>query len=338
LAPLWRTGHATVLMVWLQILFIHFTNAAYEDGHAEPRYPAWLKAVLRVAAFALPVYAVLCAYSLGLRVEQHGWTVARVWGAIAIFFVALYGVSYSVTALRRSPWMGGMARINTVMAGVVALVLMLAASPVLDPKRLSANSQVGLLGSGKVSPEKFDYDYLRFDLDRYGRTALAELAKDANADTARLAAAALEKKSRPMSPMVHPNPVLSKEQLAKRIELYPSGTALDPLFVDYLEVAVKERTFQPPFCLVLTNQEACLMLALDIDGDGQAEILSLSSYPQVVYGKRDGKWERVGILVGGAFSPAQLKALLRESNFKTEPPRWLNVRIGDKRFTVQAGQ
>src|SRR5581483_11811210 len=53
-------------------LFIHFLNSAYQDGQAEPRYPEWLKLALRVAVFALPVYAALCAYSLGLRVAQHG--------------------------------------------------------------------------------------------------------------------------------------------------------------------------------------------------------------------------------------------------------------------------
>ena len=330
LAPLWKTGHATSLMLCLQLLFIYFLNAAYEDGEKEPPYPAWLKIALRVAVFGLPFYAVLCAYSLGLRVEQHGWTVTRVWGALITLIAALYGLSYAVAALRRAPWMGRVAQFNVHMAWVVAALLILVSSPVLDPRRLSTESQVARLASAKVTPDKFDYNYLRFDLGRYGTAALAELAKNSNPETARLASEALAKSAR-FAPRVTPPPA----DIAKRIEIFPPGTTLDPAFLDYLERSLKECAGDQPACLSQPRMEPCLMLALDLNRDGKPEILSLGIYPQSVYGNVDGKWTKVGNLVGGHIDRKQIEAMLRESRALTEQPQWMGVQIGAQRFTMQ---
>jgi hypothetical protein len=330
LEPLWKTGHATTLMLWLQLAFIHFLNSAYEDGQAEPRYPAWLKLVLRVAVFSLPLYAALCAYSLGLRVEQHGWTVSRVWAAVATFVAALYAIGYALAALRRSRWMQDMARVNVGMAAVVAGALLLAISPILDPRRVSASSQVERLRSGAVTAAAFDYDYLRFGLGRYGREVLAGLSKGADREIAGLASAALAKSSRyaASSP--------TAEVLASRIRLYPKGTALDPDLIKYLEEAVRSKSWEHPVCLTQTKREACLMLAADLNGDGQPEILAFDTHPQAVYSKVSGKWKKVGNLVSGHPSRQQIDRLIRESRFKTEPPAWRDVSVGEVRYTVQS--
>jgi hypothetical protein len=329
LQPLWKTGHASTLMLWLQFVFIHFLNSAYEDGQSEPRYPAWLKQVVRFAVLALPIYAALCAYSLGLRVEQHGWTMARVWAAIATFIAALYGIGYAAAALRRSPWMGRMAPVNVGTAAVVAGVLLLATSPILDPKRLSAASQAERLRAGSIAAEKFDYDYLRFELGRYGKNVLAELSKDSNKEIAGLASASLEKTSKYGQPGVPP------ELLASRIELFPAGAALDPAFIKYLEGAVKGKQWEHPSCLTQANQPACLMVALDLNGDGQPEILTFNSHPLAVYSKIDGQWRKIGNLVGSGASPLRIGALIRQSKIKVEPTAWRDVSVGEVRFTLQ---
>ncbi|HKA41108.1 MAG TPA: DUF4153 domain-containing protein [Burkholderiales bacterium] len=328
LQPLWKTGHATALMLWLQVFFIHFLNSAYEDGQAEPRYPGWLKLVLRLAIFALPIYAALCAYSLGLRVDQHGWTVSRVWAAIGTFIAALYGVGYAAAALRRSPWMARMAPINVGLAAVVAGVLLLAISPILDPKRISSRSQVERLRSGAVAPAKFDYDYLHFELGRYGKDALAMLAKDPSKEVAELAAAALDKARRYGSASMTP------EMMASRIHLHPAGTAIDPAFVKYLERAVREQRWQHPSCLSQIREEPCLMVALDLNADGSPEILTLGSYPQTVYGRVEGQWKMVGTLAGPA-NRQQAEAAIRQARVKGIPPLWLDVTVGDVRYTMQ---
>lgn len=328
LAPLWKTGHATTLMLWLQLLFIHFLNSAYQDGQAEPRYPDWLKLALRMAVFALPMYAALCAYSLGLRVAQHGWTVSRVWAAIATFLAAAYGISYAVAAIRRTPWLGRLGVINVALAPLVAAVLLLTSTPLLDPKRISAESQLARLRAGSVTAAKFDYDYLRFELGRAGRAALEELSRDRDADIARLAAATLAKTHRYQPAMVAYD---DSRAIAARIELLPPGTALDPRFVGYLQGALKVRPYDHPTCLRLMNGKPCVLLAVDLDGDGEPELVTIAgSYPLTVYGRSGGEWQRIGVLTG---TPDERLARLGE--FRTAAPAWREVVIGDKHFVVQ---
>jgi hypothetical protein len=329
LQPLWKTGLASSLMLWLQFLFIYFLNAAYEDGQSEPRYPAWLKLAVRVATFALPVYAALCAYSLGLRVEQYGWTVARAWGAIGTFIMAAYAIGYAVAALRRSPWMGRIAPINVAIALMLIIVLLLATSPLLDPRRVAADSQVARLRAGTVTAAKFDYDYLRFELGRYGKDALAELARDANQEIAGLAAAALAKTQR------HGEAGVPAEMIATRIELMPAGARLDPDFIQFLQAGAREKPSEHPRCLTQAKQDACLMLALDLNGDGRAEILTLNSYPNVVYSRVDGKWKGVAVLTGPLVKREPLEKAIGQGRVKAAPAPWQDLRIGDERYAVE---
>jgi Domain of unknown function (DUF4153) len=331
LSPLWKTGYATTLMLWLQLLLVHFLNSAYEDGQGEPRYPAWLKLAVRIAVLTLPVYAALCAYSLGLRVEQHGWTVSRVWGGIVTFLAALYAIGYAAAALRRSPWMGRVAPVNIGMAAVVAAVLLLAVSPILDPKRLSVESQLGRLRAGRIAAAKFDYDYLRFEAGRYGRDALAELSKSADKEIAGLASASLAKTAR-----YSPQPGVPPQLLASRIELYPAGASLDPALVAYLQDAVKTRAWEHPSCLTQLKQPACLMFALDLNGDGVPEILTFNAFPQAVYSKAGGQWKKIGNLAGGSHANTpQIAALIRQSKINVEPSVWRDVSVGEARFVLQ---
>jgi hypothetical protein len=279
--------------------------------------------------FALPVYAALCAYSLGLRVEQHGWTVARVWAAIATFLAAAYGVGYAAAALRASPWMGRMARVNVGMAAMVAGVLLLATSPILDPKHLSAASQSARLRAGNISAQKFDYDYLRFELGRYGKSVLEDLSGNPDKEIARLASASLARTAR------YNRSGVPLAALASRIELYPPGAVLDPALIKYWEEAVRTRQWEQPFCLYAASQPQCLMVALDLNGDGVPEILTFNTSPQAVYGKVDGAWRRIGDLAGsGGPRQPDIADMIRQSKIKVEPTAWSDVSVGGTRFVL----
>jgi hypothetical protein len=334
LQPLWDTGHATALMLVLQVLFIKFVNAAFGDGQNEPRYPGWLKIALRAAVLSLPVYAALCTYSLGLRIAQHGWTVSRIWAAAATLVIAIYGIGYAASALRwRGRWMAGMAQVNIAMAFVIVGVLFLLNGPALDPRRLSAESQLARLHSGTISVKRFDYDYLRFNLGRYGLDALARLAKDADNDVSALASAALARQRH------YGDGTATAAVIASRIELKPDGAVLDPAFIKYLEDALNARQAgehpQHPFCLTHPHTEMCLMLALDLNGDGEPEMLALNSYPQVVYSKSGGQWNNVGMLSGGKnLTSRQFRDLINDSRFGAKARLWSDVCIGDACYTV----
>lgn len=176
LAPLWGTGRATLLMLTLQLLMILFLNAVYQTGDDEAPYPRWLREGVTVAVALLPVYAVLSAYALYLRIGQHGWSVDRFWAMLSALVIGLYACGYSVASFRsRTSWMEWMSPINVGMAEVVILLMILVNTPLLDPKGITLQSQWNRLMRGAVSPEQFDYNYLR-SLGTQGFNAIGRLA------------------------------------------------------------------------------------------------------------------------------------------------------------------
>ncbi len=330
LAPLWKTGHATFLMLWLQVFLLFFFNAAYQDGAQPPSYPRWLQVALRIAVLAVPVYAALSAYSLSLRIAQHGLSVDRIWAALLIAVVALYGTGYVFAAFRDGPWMASIGRVNTAMAWVVVGLILAVNSPLLEPKRLAAADQLSRLLAGRVPAAKFDYDYLRFNLGVFGDRALRQLAAGPAGhpeagEIKRMASASLTKARR--WDQVEP-PV----DLAGHIEVLPSGASLDPDLVTYFRQQADSAAGAGPVCLRVPRV-ACVMLVVDLDGDGVAEIVSVNGFPMNVYARTAAGWSRVGELRGDSYAwdPRWLDSL-RTGAPRVVPSRWQTLEIGGRRL------
>jgi hypothetical protein len=329
LEPLWKTRHATFLMLWLQVFLLFFVNAAFQDGTQEPPYPGWLRAALRAAVLTVPVYGSLCAYSLWLRIEQHGLSVDRIWAALFVLVAALYGVGYAYAAFRDGPWMARVGRVNTAMAWVLALLIVAVNSPLLEPKRLAAADQLSRLLDGRVAAARFDYDYLRFNLGVFGNRALERLAAGVpghaeRADIERRASAALAKARRwDQSP---PPP-----DLARFIEVLPSGAELDPDLVSFWRGEAEKPAGAGLVCLRAPNVP-CVVLQIDLDGDGVNEVASVNGLPFNVYAQTDSGWRRVGELRGDGYpNPIWLDSV-RASTPRVTPPRWHTVELGGRRF------
>jgi hypothetical protein len=112
---------------------------------------------------------VLAAYALWLRIGQYGLTPDRVFAAAYLVVAAGFTVGYAVAALRPGAWMKTLEPTNLIMAAVSVLLLIALFTPIADPARLSVGSQVKRLETGKVAPDKFDFQFLRFEGGRYGR-------------------------------------------------------------------------------------------------------------------------------------------------------------------------
>jgi hypothetical protein len=332
LAPLWKTGHATFLMLWLQVFLLFFFNAAYQDGVNPPPYPAWLRVALRVACVAVPVYASLCVYSLSLRIAQHGLSVDRVWALLFTAVIGLYGAGYAFAALRDGPWMARLGSVNTAMAGVLAVLIVAVVTPLLEPKRLAAADQVSRLLAGKVPAAKFDYDYLRFNLGVFGDRALRRLAAGPgghaeSAEIARRASATLAKSSRWEDPGPPPD-------LAAAIEVLPRGAALDPELLAFFRRQADSSAGAGLICLRVSGL-ACVVLIVDLDGDGVEEVASVNGFPMNVYQRSAGGWRRVGELreeMGQVYgSPLWLDSI-RSMPARATPSRWHVLEAGGRRL------
>jgi hypothetical protein len=331
LEPLWKTRHATFLMLWLQVFLLFFVNAAFQDGTQEPPYPAWLRMALRAAVVTVPVYGSLCAYSLWLRIEQHGLSVDRIWAALFVLVAALYGLGYAYAAFRDGPWMTRVGWVNTAMAWVLVLLIVAVNSPLLEPKRIAAADQLSRLLDGRVSAARFDYDYLRFNLGVFGTRALRRLAQGVpghpdSAEIVRLASASLAKERRwDQSP---PPP-----DLARAIEVLPRGTELDPELVNFWRAEADKPAGAGLVCLRAPNVP-CVVLQVDLDGDGTDEVASVSGMPLNVYARSDSGWRRVGELRGDGYPDPRWLDSVRASFPRVAPSRWSTLTIGGRQLQL----
>ncbi|MDX1757745.1 MAG: DUF4153 domain-containing protein [Marinobacter sp.] len=176
LEKIWNTGQAALLMMWLALVLLFFFNAALGGEPDRPAYPPWLLALVLLAVALLPLLSLLAAWALGLRIEQYGLTVDRLWAATIQLLVAGFTVSYSVLVIwKRGRVVPAIQGANKTLALLVAGVLLLVNTPVADMRAWAASSQANRLLTGAVSEEEFDYGYLRFELGAYGVRELRRL-------------------------------------------------------------------------------------------------------------------------------------------------------------------
>lgn len=176
LQPLWDTGFSAALMLWLAAVLLYFFNAVTAE-HEQPFDKAsWLGRLIVLALLLLPVTVLLAGWSLGLRIDQYGLTLGRLWGAFVTLFIGLFSIGYAALVLiDRRLALTRFRRWNTLVGATLASALILVHTPLLDFHKWSVQSQVARLENGTTETEDFDALYLRFNLGAYGTKALKSL-------------------------------------------------------------------------------------------------------------------------------------------------------------------
>jgi len=225
-------------------------------------------AVSRVTRqLALVPIVAMAAYALGLRVDQHGWTTDRIIAAACTLIAACYALGYTWAALSRGRWLKRLERCNLVTAFVILGVLVALFTPIADPARLSVASQLAQLQSGKVTIDKFDFAYLRFQGARYGKHALEALKAQTQGADGDLVRRRIDQ----VLAMKHPwegSPTLARTvaELTANIAVYPEGRVLPAGFMER-NWSVEPEHWSLPRCL--TNRGVkCEAYLLDLKGDG----------------------------------------------------------------------
>ena len=124
-------------------------------------------------ALILPVPAVLGCYAIWLRVAQYGWTPNRVITAVLAVLGLGYGLLYAVAVLRGAGWMARIRQGNTTMALALMAVAALLLTPILNPERIAANSQLARFIRGQTGVEALE----PASFDQWGRAGAAALAR-----------------------------------------------------------------------------------------------------------------------------------------------------------------
>lgn len=335
LQPLWDTRSATAVLLVSSAVLIVLVNAAYQDGEVANRLAAVVRISARIAALALLPLVGIAVYALALRVGDYGWTNDRIIAAACLLVATCYALGYAWAALARGPWLAPLERVNVAAALLTLGVLLVLFSPLGDPARISVQNQMQRLAAGKVSAAEFDYNYLRFDGQRYGLDALQRLTKAEGPQAQVLrekAALALKKKYR-WEPA---NDLLTGEERTNNIKPWPAGTTLPASLAAQAEW--DEREGGPvPTCL-LHKGAICDAYLIDFDGVGEQEVLLVprerGGRSAVLAMGADGRWKPVARLPDGAAGCASLRKRLQAGESRPLPSLRRDLQIGDQRIEL----
>lgn len=331
LEPLWATKTATALLLAASALLTVLINAAFQDGSVAHEVAMPIRISARIATLLLMPLTLIGAYALSLRVGQYGWTVDRLVAAFCLVVAICCAIGYFWAAFRSPSWLSRIAQVNIFTAFILLFLLLAIFSPLLDPARISVNSQLAHLKAGKVSADNFDYEYLRFQGKRFGNAALQEMAvrrsgKDSHI-IALKARAALDKKNS-WEPAVAPN----KTNLTANITVWPKGSVLPASFIDQDWKKINE-DWSMPECMRDRNS-TCDAYLLDIDADGQNELLIPGSMNAVLLMQdKSGKWQRFGAVDSLRSCSKDVQAL-KNGTYQLVPSVIQDIQIGEARYRV----
>ena len=177
-AGLWKSNLPETPMLLLTAAFAFgLLNAIIGDSPDDRGTGRlWRLTELGLLLAVLPL-GVLALISMGMRVDQYGWTPERLWGVIACLVAIAFGIANWLALFRGrrqfdTPLRTYQKRLAIGLCGV-ALVLAL---PVFDFGAISSRSQLARLQAGKVAPAEFDWAAMAFEFGPAGRRALERIA------------------------------------------------------------------------------------------------------------------------------------------------------------------
>jgi len=325
LQGLWETGSATALVLSAAAALIILINTAYQDGRADNLPPAILRVAVRVAAVLLTPLVVIAFWGLALRIGQHGLTPDRIIAFACALIGAAYAAGYGFAALspfwrKGAGWMQPLERTNVATAVLEVAVILALFSPIADPARLSVADQMARLERGAVTPDQFDYRFLRFQSGKAGEAALERLTRSSDPVIARSARNVMAIDNRWQDTDV------GSPNRTPRYEVAPAGAALPEGFA----VPVPP-TDDRAECNV---SGTCVARARDMNGDGVPEVLLANAWTIQLWSRgADGAWFRNGQWISGQChrrgeARPDMRQVVRSGDFRPVAPAWPELDLG----------
>jgi hypothetical protein len=305
--PLWATRRAAQILLFAAAALIVLTNAAYQDGQGREDLPGVLRAAGRVAALLLVPLTVLAAWATGLRIAQYGLTAERVAAVAVLVVAAVFALGYAHAALAQGRWLRRIEAVNVAGAVAVLAVILALFSPLADPARLAVSDQVARLKAGRTAVDRFDFQYLRFDAGRFGRAALADLARSPDPKIAAAARAMQARKDRSARPAEAGRP-------------FAAAILSGALPEDFRAQAFTDDEAGGVGCVL--GSAPCRLYAQDITGDGAPEVLAYQGSTLTAFARADGRWRAVGRYEGAGCDGV-------EAALKLGPPRLVPAPYSD---------
>jgi hypothetical protein len=336
LGLLWATRSATPILLGVAALKIVFVNAVFKGGPSSDPAPRVLRVCMRISCLMLPVLVILATYALALRIEQYGLTPHRILACAETFVAYFYAIGYAWAALARTDTLARIAPVNVITAWVSVAVLVAVFTPLADPARLSVDSQVDRLLAGRVEPDKFDYDFLRYESAKYGRQALARLQGETQATNAaavrELSTQAARQPDRGLVGAGRPDAAALALNIVSRTPGRPVPASF--LSKDWQRAA---QTSMLPGCLNLGSVK-CDAYLVDVTGDHKSNVVLFPHSESIGFvfdESSDSDWQLVGKF---SIAPdcAAVRDALAKGTFQLVEPRLRDIQVNGRRVEVEA--
>lgn len=328
LTPLWKTGSGSLWLMWLQALTLFFVNAVYQNESHERPYHPLLHRLVFIGVALLPIYSLISAYGLWLRIDQYGLTVSRCWGVLVWALLACFSFGYLAGILKkRDAWLETLNSINIAMGLVVLVCMLLVNSPLLNFQQIAATSQVARLESGKEDFVNFDYNYFARSLGRQGYLAMQEL-KEKSQQTSPKTAAIIE---RMYVDRRQAKTQRTLSQFKKSLTLWPTEQSFTE---DFFEAIYKE--YSVPKWPV-HGESSYYAIAKDLNRDGKPEYIviveNIYNTTASMWLKSEEGWQSNYMATSNPIKTRYLKAHLNDEEVQAVKQKWDKLKIGDLEFT-----
>lgn len=328
LEVLWNTKRAAAILMTAAGMLVFLINATYQDG--EDATAAFLRYCRAAAAVVLLPIVALAGYALMLRVGQYGWTPGRVVAVALAVTASCYALGYAAALARTGLALRWLEPVNVGTSFVIIALALALLTPIADPARISVNSQLARLEAGIVTPEKFDYNFLRTKAGRYGADALEAMAKQAYGPVA--AANAERARKSPFVARPLPPPPPPEKRLANVTVVFPKDATFPVSLIDK-DWSADPRRFNLPRCL--TSDAKCDAAMVDLDGDGVDEVLLVTrpGGPAVAFKRYDDNWRVEGVLAN--IFCREFRDGFSKGEIAVAEPKFKDLQVGGQRIVIQ---
>ena len=172
---LFANKNTSLILLSIVAVSIVLLNALKDTEFS--KFPKLAKNIFNTQIVLLPILTALSIYAIYLRIEQYGLMPNRIIALWTAILIGSYALGYLIQLIiNKGHWNLGFAKVNPSLAFFWVISIILLASPLLDPVKLSVNNQVERLESGKVSPDEFDFGSLKKRLGEPGKLAIKNIS------------------------------------------------------------------------------------------------------------------------------------------------------------------
>ncbi|EFG1981744.1 DUF4153 domain-containing protein [Escherichia marmotae] len=314
---------AAGLLLTLAFLQLLLMAVVRDPQKASIPWAGPLRYLIKTALLVTPLYVLIAAWALWLRVAQYGWTAERLHGALAVVVLLVWSLGYFVSIV----WRKGQnplvlqGKVNLAVSLLVLVILVLLNSPVLDSMRISVNSHMARYQSGKNTPDQVSI-YMLEQSGRYGRAALESLKSDVEY---------MKDLKRRRSLLMAFDGVqrlqqrISEKALADNVLIASGSGKPDATFWS----AVMKNLYNAMICI---EKDACVLVEQDLNSDGRAEwiLFAFNSERYIVYGFDPDKkeWQELTMsLLPREITKEKLLTAAKEGKLGTKPKAWRDLTV-----------